>query len=67
MRQLERESHDRHLRRLQAGLVESIETSDVHLELVRALKEINSLLATVAYPILNEHGLLSESRLRKLA
>ncbi len=47
--------------------MESIETSDVHLELVRALKEINSLLATVAYPILNEHGLLSESRLRKLA
>lgn len=67
MRQLERESHDRHLRRLQAGLVESIESSDVHLELVRAFKEINSLLATVAYPILSEHGLLSESRLRKSA
>jgi len=67
MRQLERESHDRHLRRLQAGLVESIETSDVHLELVRAFKEINSLLATIAYPILSEHGLLAESRLRKSA
>lgn len=64
MRRLERESHDRHLKRLQVGTVRSIETSDIHLELVRAFKEINSLLATVAYPILKEHGHLSESRLR---
>ena len=55
------EYDDRHLRRLQAGLVESIESSDVHLEMVRALKEINSLLATVAYPILSEHGLLRDT------
>ena len=64
MRRLERESHDRHLERLQAGTVLSIETSDIHLELVRAFKEINSLLATVAYPILSEHGMLRESRLK---
>ena len=67
MRRLERASHDQHLRRLQTGTVRSIETSDIHLELVRALKEINSLLATVAYPILSEHGQLSESRLRHSA
>lgn len=67
MRRLERASHDQHLQRLQAGTVRSIETSDIHLELVRALKEINSLLATVAYPILSEHGQLSESRLQQSA
>ena len=63
MRQLERESHDRHLSRLQSGKLESIETSDIHLEVVRALKEINSLLATVAYPILRQSGDLLDSRL----
>lgn len=63
MRRLERESHDRHLARLQHGKPESIETSNMHLAVVRALKEINSLLVTVAYPILMESGLLLESRL----
>ncbi|KUM25532.1 Na+ cotransporter [Mesorhizobium loti] len=63
MRKLERLSHDRHLRRLQSGTPESIETSDIHLEAVRALKEINSLLASVAYPLLRESGDLLESRL----
>ncbi|MDX8502166.1 Na/Pi cotransporter family protein [Mesorhizobium sp. VK4C] len=63
MRKLERLSHDRHLRRLQSGTPESIETSDIHLEAVRALKEINSLLASVAYPLLSQSGDLLESRL----
>lgn len=63
MRRLERESHSRHLTRLQSGNAESIETSDIHLECVRALKEINSLLVTVAYPILKDSGHLLESRL----
>jgi len=35
-------SHDRHLKRLQSGMPQSIDTSDIHLEAVRALKEINS-------------------------
>jgi hypothetical protein len=52
MRKLERDSHERHLKRLQSGTVQSIETSDIHLEAVRALKEFNSLLVSVAYPIL---------------
>ncbi len=63
MRRMERESHDRHLRRLGSGNRESIETSEIHLEVVRAFKEINSLLATVAYPILQDSGALLESRL----
>lgn len=67
MRRLERQSHDRHLARLQSGKVESIETSDIHLEVVRSFKEVNSLLVTVAYPILSENGHLLESRLAEPA
>ncbi|MCA0277916.1 MAG: Na/Pi cotransporter family protein [Proteobacteria bacterium] len=67
MRKLERDSHERHLKRLQSGTVQSIETSDIHLEAVRALKEFNSLLVSVAYPILTESGDLLESRLTKTA
>lgn len=63
MRKLARDSHDRHLERLCNSHSASIDTSDIHLEIVRALKEINSLLVTVAYPILTESGLLLESRL----
>lgn len=63
LRKLERESQDKHLERLKSGQPESIETSDMHLEIVRALKEINSLAAKVAYPILKESGHLLDSRL----
>ena len=59
----ERESFAQHLRRLQAGGAESVETSNIHLETVRALKTINSLFASVAYPILKESGDLLDSRL----
>lgn len=67
VRAMERDSHERHLRRLQAGKVESIETSDLHLETLRALKEINSLLVTVAYPLLTLTGDLLSSRLARSA
>ncbi len=63
MRKLERDSHDRHLERLRNAHSDSIDTSDIHLETVRAFKEINSLLVTVAYPILTESGQLLGSRL----
>jgi len=59
----ERESYAQHLRRLQAGGAQSVETSNIHLETVRALKTINSLFASVAYPILQESGELLDSRL----
>lgn len=65
LRRLERESHDRHLARLRSGQAESMETSDLHLEVVRSLKEINSLVVKVAYPILTRNGDLLESRLTR--
>lgn len=63
MRMAERASYGKHLKRLQSGAVESIETSNIHLETVRALKTINSLFAGVAYPILSGSGELLDSRL----
>lgn len=63
MREMERKSHERHLQRLRSGTVESIQTSNIHLEVVRALKEINTLFVTIAYPMLQESGELLESRL----
>ncbi len=63
VRELEQRSHDRHLERLGRGARESVSSSDVHLETVRALKEINSRFAAFAYPVLSDHGELLESRL----
>ena len=63
MRSAERASYGEHMKRLQSGAAESIETSNIHLETVRALKTINSLFASVAYPILARSGDLLDSRL----
>ncbi|MCG6882796.1 MAG: Na/Pi cotransporter family protein [Silicimonas sp.] len=53
----------RHLKRLRQGLAESIETSAMHLELLRALKMLNTSFAMIAYPLLEQEGELLESRL----
>jgi phosphate:Na+ symporter len=63
MRSAERASNIEHLQRLRQGASQSIETSNIHLETVRALKTINSLFASIAYPILTESGDLLDSRL----
>ncbi len=49
-----RASAAEHLGRLREGAQQSIATSNIHLETVRALKTINSLLASVAYPVLRQ-------------
>ncbi len=66
IRAQERRSNDQHLRRLQTGSIVSIETSDIHLETLRALRQINSLFASGAYPILSQSGELLDSRLAKV-
>ena len=53
-----------HLARLRDGRLESLQTSSLHLDMLRDLKRINAHLVSVAYPILDESGLLVESRLR---
>ena len=65
IRRMEQDSHDRHLARLARAAPESIATSNIHLDVLRALKEINSRLVYIAYPLLKRHGMLRESRLEK--
>jgi phosphate:Na+ symporter len=64
VRRMEKESAERHLKRLQDGRLESLQTSSLHLDLLRDLKRINAHIVSVAHPILDESGLLVESRLR---
>lgn len=63
VRQLEQSSTERHMERLRKRTVESIETSEIHLDAVRDLVQINTLVTSVAYPILEETGELLDSRL----
>lgn len=67
IRQLEQQSNQRHYQRLQSGTPASIETSNIHLETIRSLRQINSLFAAVAYPILSHSGDLLDSRLTKVS
>ena len=63
LRKLERRSYKHHLLRLRSGQSASIESSDIHLETVRAFKQINSYYAYIAYPLLYDSGELLQSRL----
>lgn len=65
-RKLEALSAEAHLDRMRAGRPETLETSSIHLDLLRDLKRVNAHLASVAYPILEGLGLLRESRLRQV-
>lgn len=64
VRRLEKQSSERHIERLRDGRTDSLQTSSLHLDLMRDLKRINAHLVAVAHPILDESGLLIESRLR---
>jgi phosphate:Na+ symporter len=64
LRDLEKEASRSHFTRLREGTAKSVETSSIHLDTINDLKQINSLLASIAYPVLEEHGLLSGSRLK---
>lgn len=65
IRNFERQSAQRHLIRLRNGGADSHETSSLHLDILRDLKRINAHAVSVAHPILDEEGLLVESRLRR--
>ena len=52
-RSLERDAAESHHERLKSGMRESLETSSLHLDILRDLKRINSHLSSVAYPILD--------------
>lgn len=63
LRDAEKLASRKHFERLRDGSPLSIETSSIHLDTIRDFKEINALLASLAYPILEENGLLRGSRL----
>lgn len=63
VRDLEQNLQRRHLKRLRKGLAETFETSAIHLDLLRALKMLNTSFAMIAYPVLEDRGELLESRL----
>lgn len=64
LRDMERDISNNHFLRLRDGTLKSIETSSIHLDTLRDLKQINSLLTSIVYPVLEERGLLRGSRLR---
>ena len=54
MRQRERELRESHLNRLRSGLTESLETSEIHLDVLTNLKRISSHVSALIFPILEE-------------
>jgi phosphate:Na+ symporter len=63
LRRVEQKLQRNHIGRLREGLAESIDTSNIHQETLRALKQINTAFSMVGYPILLKSGDLLKSRL----
>jgi phosphate:Na+ symporter len=64
-RDLEARATEAHFARIRAGRVESVETSALHLDVLRDLKRVNAHISAAAYPVLEKLGELLPSRLRR--
>ncbi len=64
LRTAELAAAESHLARLRERRPESIESSSLHLDVLRDLKRIHSHICSVAYPVLERAGALQPSRLR---
>jgi len=64
-RDLDARATEAHFARIRAGRVESVETSALHLDVLRDLKRINAHIAAAAYPVLERRGELLPNRLRQ--
>jgi phosphate:Na+ symporter len=64
LRATELAAAESHLARLREGRPESIESSSLHLDILRDLKRIHSHIYSVAYPVLEAAGELQPSRLK---
>ncbi len=64
-RDLERAYAESHIERLTSNTVQSIETSSLHLDMISDLKRINSHICSIAYPILEQAGVLAKTRLKE--
>jgi phosphate:Na+ symporter len=56
LRNVELAATERHLDRLREGRPESIETTSLHLDVLRDLRRIHSHICSVAYPVLDAAG-----------
>jgi phosphate:Na+ symporter len=56
---------DSHLLRLAGQSLQTIETSSLHLDIINDFKRINSHICSIAYPILEQAGALTRTRLRR--
>jgi phosphate:Na+ symporter len=64
-RSLETVATEAHFERLRSGRIDTAETSALHLDALRHLKDVNAhLVAGAAYPVLESKGELLASRLR---
>jgi phosphate:Na+ symporter len=59
LRNTELAATERHLDRLREGRPETIETTSLHLDVLRDLRRIHSHICSVAYPVLDAAGELS--------
>ena len=65
-RNLDAEATDAHFNRFRTGRPDTVETSALHLDALRDLKNVNThLVAAAAYPVLENMGELLRSRLRQ--
>ena len=63
--ELESKSVTTHLERIGTGISQSIETSSLHLDIIRDLKRINSHLTSIAYPVLKASGKVPKTKWKK--
>ena len=56
LRNAELSAAERHLERLREGRQESLETTSLHLDVLRDLKRVHSHICTAAYPVLEAAG-----------
>jgi phosphate:Na+ symporter len=62
LRNAELTATERHLDRLREGRPESLETTSLHLDVLRDLKRVHSHICSVAYPVLDAAGELETYR-----
>ena len=63
LRNAELAATERHLERLREGRPETIETTSLHLDVLRDLRRIHSHICSVAYPVLDASGELAAHRI----
>jgi len=64
LRYFDRHLRQKHFERLQKGQTNDMRASTLYLDLLHDLKQINALLTSIAYPVLEEQGMLTQTRLR---